>query len=81
MKCSILLLCAALALVSSCATLPREPWRSTGPDSVNYHADSLAWAAEVKSIKRQQQTILVIVIILIAAALGSYRFIGISGIN
>ena len=69
MRRSILLLCAALALVSSCATVPVMPTRSTGADSVNWHADSLAWSGDVKRAKADDATRLRLVMVMLTLCL------------
>ena len=63
---TILILCAVLL---GCATMPTMPVR-TPADSLNWHADSLAWAAEVKRIKTDQDTRQLIAMLLILASLG-----------
>ena len=69
MRRSILLLCAALALVSSCATVPVMPVRSTGADSVNWHADSLAWVGDVKRAKADDDMRLRLVTVMLTLCL------------
>ena len=63
---TILILCAVLL---GCATMPVMPVRTPG-DSLNWHADSLAWVAEVKRQETDNQTRQLICMLLILASLG-----------
>jgi hypothetical protein len=69
MKRTIVLACVVLTLLSSCATLPTMPVR-TPADSLNWHADSLAWVAEVKRQQTDNQTRQLICMLLCLASLG-----------
>jgi hypothetical protein len=62
----ILILCAALL---GCATIPTMPVRVPA-DSLNWHADSLAWVAEVKRQKADNDLRQTIAMLLVLASLG-----------
>jgi hypothetical protein len=70
MRTTTILLCTALTLLSSCATMPTMPVRVTAQDSANWHADSLAWVAEVKRQQTDNQTRQLICMLLCLASLG-----------
>lgn len=72
---TILILCAVL---TGCATMPTMPVRVPA-DSLNWHADSLAWVAEVKRIKTDEQLRQTIAMIMVLAACGCYKALGIPG--
>ena len=72
---TILILCAVLL---GCATMPTMPVRVPA-DSLNWHADSLSWVAEVKRQQTDNNTRQLIATILILATLGCYKAIGIPG--